>query len=56
MNVDNEIRMQRAQIWGGITMRGLEAKRSIYINDAVIMSPLAVLEAMAFKIGLALPL
>jgi hypothetical protein len=45
--IDNEIRMQRAQIWGGITMRGLEAKRSIYMSDAVVLSPLAVLEAMA---------
>ena len=45
--IDNEIRLQRAQIWGGLTMRGLEAKRSLYLNDAVVLSPLAVLEALA---------
>jgi hypothetical protein len=45
--IDNEIRLQRAQIWGGLTMRGLEAKRSIYMSDAVLLAPLAVLEAMA---------
>lgn len=28
-------------------MRGLEAKRSIYMSDAVVLAPLAVLEAMA---------
>lgn len=47
VQIDNEIRLQRAQIWGGITMRGLEAKRSIYMSDAVVLCPLAVLEAMA---------
>jgi hypothetical protein len=47
VQIDNEIRLQRAQIWGGITMRGLEAKRSIYMSDAVVLAPLAVLEAMA---------
>ncbi|MCL9999174.1 MAG: hypothetical protein NBV68_07315 [Erythrobacter sp.] len=47
VQIDNEIRLQRAQIWGGITMRGLEAKRSLYMNDAVVLCPLAVLEALA---------
>lgn len=47
VQVDNEIRLQRAQIWGGITMRGLEAKRSLYMSDAVVLCPLAVLEALA---------
>jgi hypothetical protein len=47
LQIDNEIRLQRAQIWGGITMRGLEAKRSLYMNDAVVLCPLAVLEALA---------
>jgi hypothetical protein len=47
VQIDNEIRLQRAQIWGGITMRGLEAKRSLYMSDAVVLCPLAVLEALA---------
>ena len=49
VRIDNEIRLQRAQIWGGVTMRGLVALRSIYLSDAVLLSPLGVLEALAYK-------
>lgn len=45
-SIDNDIRVVRATIWGGLAMRGLKAKRSLFLDDATILSPLAILEAM----------
>ncbi|MFZ4689866.1 MAG: hypothetical protein ACOYLS_11560 [Polymorphobacter sp.] len=45
--IDNDIRLERAVIWGGLAMRGLKTQRTIFLNEAVLLSPLAVLEAMA---------
>lgn len=45
-SIDNEVRLGRAIIWGGLTMRGLKTQRSIALDDADILSPLGVLEAM----------
>ncbi len=48
--IDNEIRLDRATIWGGLAMRGLTTRRSIFLDEAIILSPLAVLEAMAVRL------
>lgn len=45
-SVDNEMWFNRAEIWGGLSMRGLTTKRSIYLNEARVFSPLAVLERL----------
>lgn len=45
-SIDNEVRLNRAEIWGGLSMRGLRTKRSIHINESRIFSPLATLERL----------
>jgi hypothetical protein len=44
--IGNELRLKRAAILGGFSMRGLDIQRSIFLDDAVLMSPLATLEQM----------
>ncbi len=46
--IDNEVRLKRAVVWGGLAMRGLKAKRSVVLDEAILLSPLAVLEQMLF--------
>jgi hypothetical protein len=47
--VDNEIWLERARIWGGLNLRGMKAGRSLRLDDAVIVSPVGVLEKAAWK-------
>lgn len=45
-SIDNEVRLTRAIVWGGFVARGLQTQRSVVLNDAILLSPLGVLEAM----------
>lgn len=45
--IDNEVRLDRATIWGGLSIRALTTGRSIFLSEAVILSPMAVVEALA---------
>lgn len=45
--IGNETLLDRATIWGGLSMRGMTARRSVHLDEASVLSPLAVLEAMA---------
>ncbi len=47
--IDNDIRLERATIWGGLAMRGLKTQRSVFLDEAVLLSPVAVLERLASK-------
>lgn len=47
-SIDNEIRLVRAFIWGGLSMRGLKTERSIFLDEARLLSPLGVLEELLF--------
>lgn len=44
--VENEMYLNRARIWGGLTLKGAVVNRSIFMDDAVIRSPVAVLEKL----------
>ncbi len=46
-NVENEVRLQGARIWGGLSLRGARIGRSLFINGTVVVSPLAMLEKWA---------
>ncbi len=48
-SIDNEVRLSRAVIWGGLSMRGLKTQRSIFMNEAHLVSPLGVLEAILLE-------
>lgn len=45
--IDNDIRLERATIWGGLAMRGLQTQRSVFLDEAVILSPVGMLEKLA---------
>jgi hypothetical protein len=45
--IDNEVTLARTTIWGGLSMRGLHTKRSLLLDEATVLAPMAVLEAMA---------
>lgn len=42
--IDNEVALERARIWGGLSLRGAVLGRSLDLKHALIMSPLALLE------------
>ena len=43
-HINNEVRLSGAKIFGGLSMRGLKTERSIFLQDSVLLSPLAMLE------------
>jgi len=43
---ENDVYLNRARIWGGLTLRGAVMERSLFLNEAVIRSPVAVLERL----------
>ena len=51
-SIGNDVLLERARIWGGISLRGAETARSIFMNDAVITAPSAILESWAANSGL----
>lgn len=42
--IENEVRLERTRIWGGLSLRGAQVGRSIHMNDALVISPLGLLE------------
>lgn len=40
--VENEVRMLRARIWGGLSLRGASIGRSLFLSHAVLFSPLSL--------------
>lgn len=48
--VSNEVLLERTRIWGGLSMRGMEAQRSVFLTSAVVSSPLGVLEKWAYDL------
>lgn len=42
--IDNEVRLDRARLWGGLSLRGAVLGRSLTMSHALIMSPMALLE------------
>lgn len=47
--VENEVRLRRARIYGGLTLKGATIQRSLFLEDAILRGPLAVLELIAFN-------
>lgn len=45
--IDNELRLSRARIYGGLTMKGAVVRRSMFLEKALICSPIASLAKMA---------
>ncbi|PVM84747.1 hypothetical protein DDF62_21820 [Caulobacter radicis] len=48
--IHNEVLLERTRVWGGLSMRGAEAHRSVFLTGAVVASPLAVLEKWAYDV------
>lgn len=42
--VENEMRLERVRIWGGLSLRRAVIGRSLYLNQALLMSPMALME------------
>jgi hypothetical protein len=42
--VDSDVRLSRARIWGGLSVRGLHVGRSLFLQEAVLVSPLGMVE------------
>jgi hypothetical protein len=47
-NIDNDVSLRRTIIMGGLSVRGLKTQRSVFLEEAVLLSPLAVL-ALLFE-------
>jgi hypothetical protein len=48
--IENELRLERARIWGGLSMRGATVHRSVFMTGAVVASALGVLEKRAYDL------
>jgi len=48
--IENDVILDRARIWGGLSLRGAETQRSIFMNDVFLAAPVAILERMALDI------
>ncbi len=46
--IENELVLDRARIWGGVSLRGAVAMRSVFLNGTILVSPLGILEKWAF--------
>ncbi len=42
--IESEVYLNRARIWGGLTLKGATVTRSMFMDDAIIRSPVAVVE------------
>lgn len=47
--VGNELRLKRARIYGGLTMKSCRVERSIFLDDAILRAPIAYLEHVGFN-------
>lgn len=43
-SVEAEVRLERARIWGGLSLRGAVIRRSLFMDQAVLVSPVALIE------------
>jgi hypothetical protein len=50
-SIDNDVHLDRASIWGGLAMRGLTTRRSVFLDEATVLAPMAVLEALAQQLA-----
>lgn len=50
--IENDVILDRARIWGGLSLRGAETQRSIFMNDVFLAAPVAILERMALDIAI----
>ncbi len=48
--IGNEVLLERTRVWGGLSLRGMDAERSVFLTGAMIASPMAVLEKWAFDV------
>ena|GEM_PF-3667056 len=44
ITIQNEVRLERTRIWGGLSLRGASIGRSLHMNRAIVVSPLGLLE------------
>lgn len=44
ITIQNEVRLERTRIWGGLSLRGASIGRSLHMNRAIVISPLGLLE------------
>ena len=42
--IENEVRLDQARIWGGLSLRGATIGRSLFLNRAVLISPIGLIE------------
>lgn len=47
-SVDNEVHLNRARIWGGLSLRGMHCRRTVHMQGILVLSPMAVLAKIAF--------
>lgn len=50
-SLSNEMRMFRARIYGGLTMKGCRIERSMFIDDAILRAPIAYLERVGADVS-----
>jgi hypothetical protein len=48
--VENELRLDRARLWGGLSVRGATVNRNVHLAGALVASPISVLEKWAFDL------
>lgn len=48
--ISNEMRLSRSRIYGGVSMMGTMVDKSLFMTDAVLRSPVATLETLAYAI------
>ncbi|WP_395646837.1 hypothetical protein [Terricaulis sp.] len=51
--LSNEMRLIRARIYGGLTMKGARIERSMFLDDAILRAPLAYLERVGADVAMA---
>jgi hypothetical protein len=49
-NFENDVYLNRARIWGGLNLRGAVIARSLFLNRALIRSPVAILERLGCEV------
>ena len=48
--IENEVRLDQARIWGGLSLRGTTIGRSLFLNRAMLISPIGLIEKRLFDL------
>ena len=48
--IENEVRLDQARIWGGLSLRGTTIGRSLFLNRAMLISPIGLIEKRLYDL------